>query len=95
MPQRKAGGILQGVFTVWKSSNWEKHFHINVLQLLSLKLPIITFTKKLLYLTIHVQIDNKVSLAYLLKMSGARNPQFLKSANQFGIIYCLIRSQLL
>ena len=30
------------------------------------------------HLTIHVQVDNKVALAYLLKMGGTRSPQLLK-----------------
>ena len=30
------------------------------------------------HLTIHVQVDNKVALAYLLKMGSTRSPQLLK-----------------
>ena len=59
-------------------SKEEKHFHINVLELLALKFTILIFTKNLPHLTIHVQIDNKVALTYLLKMGGTGSSQFLK-----------------
>ena len=39
---------------------------------------ILTVTKDLPHLTIRVQVDNKVALAYLLKMGGTRSPQLLK-----------------
>ena len=72
-------GILQGGFNKGKLSKEEKNFHINVLELLALQFPILTFTRNLSYLTIHVQVDNKVGLAYLLKMGGTRSPQLLKN----------------
>ena len=43
-----------------------------------IKIAILSFKKNLSHLTIHVQVDNKVALEYLLKMGGTRNPQFLK-----------------
>ena len=52
--------------------------HINVLKLLALKFAILTFGNNLSHLTVHFQVDNKVALAYLLKMSGIRSPQLLK-----------------
>ena len=59
-------------------SKEEKHFHINVVELLALKFTILIFTKNLPHFTIHVQIDNKVAQTYILKMGGTRSPQFLK-----------------
>ena len=64
-----------------KGRKWSKEvklFDINVLELLALKFAILTFTKNLSHLTIHIEVDNKVALAYLLKMGGTRNPQLLK-----------------
>ena len=55
----------KGVSTGEKWPKEEKHFHINVLELLALKIAILTFTKNLSHLTIHVQVGNKVALAYL------------------------------
>ena len=72
------GAYCKGVSTGGVWSKKEKHFHINILELLLLKFAILTFTKNFSYLTIHVQIDNKVALAYLLKMGGTRSPQLLK-----------------
>ena len=74
---KRLGGILQETFDRGKWSKEEKHFHINAQELLALKFAILTFTKNLSHLAIHVQVDNKVALAYLLKMGCARNPQFL------------------
>lgn len=56
----------------------DKHFHINVVELLALKFVALTFKKNLSNLTIHDQVDNKVALAYFLKMGGTHNPQLLK-----------------
>ena len=94
MPQQKEGwgAYRKIVSTGGKWSKEEKNFQINALELLALKSAILTFTKNLSHLTIYVQVDNKVALAYLLKMSGTRSPQLL---SQFEIIYYLIRSQLL
>ena len=39
---------------------------------------ILTLTKNLLHLTIHVQVENKVALACLLKMGDTRSLQLLK-----------------
>ena len=48
----------------------EKGHHINVLELMAVKFAILTFTKNLSILTIHIQMDKKVTLSYLLKMEG-------------------------
>ena len=72
------GAYNKGVSTGEKWSKEEKHFYINVLELLALKFAMLTFTKNLSHWTIHVQVDKKVALAHLLKMGGNRSPQFLK-----------------
>ena len=78
MPQQKAGCLLQGSFDRGKRSKKEKPFHINVLELLALKLVILTFTKNLSHLTIQIQVDNKVALTYFLKLGDTRSEQLLK-----------------
>ena len=70
------GAYYKGVSTGGKWSKEEKHFHINVLELLALKFEILTFKNNLSHLTVHV--DNKVTLVHVLKMGGTRNPQHLK-----------------
>ena len=47
--------------------------HINVLELLAIKLAIQTFSKTLKHKAIHLQVDNMVALTYLLKMGGTQN----------------------
>ena len=47
--------------------------HINVLELLAIKLAIQTFSKTLKHKAIQLQVDNIVALAYLLKMRGTQN----------------------
>ena len=74
----KGWGYTAMQFQQGEWSKEEKHFHINVLELLALKFTILIFTKNLPHFTIHVQIDNKVALTNLLKMGGTRSPQFLK-----------------
>ena len=49
----------------------------------------LTFTKNFSHLTIHVQVNNKVVLAYLLKMGVTHN--FQRSASQFRVICYIIR----
>ena len=74
---KRRGGNCKGVSTGEKWLKEEKHFHINAQELVALKFAILTFTKNLSHLTIHVQVDNKVALAYLL-MGDTRSPQLLK-----------------
>ena len=76
--RQRLGAYCKGFSTGGKWSKEEKLFHINILELLELKFAILTFTKNLSHLTIHVQVDNKVALAYLLNVGGTRNPQLLK-----------------
>ena len=75
---KRLGAYNKGVSTGEKWSKEEKHFYINVLKLVALKFAMLTFTKNLWHLAIHVQVDKKVALAYLLKMGGNHSPQFLK-----------------
>ena len=77
---KRLGGMLQGSFDRGKWSTGEKYFHINVLELLALIFSILTFTKDLSHLTIHVLVDNKVALAHLLKMGDTLSPQLLKTS---------------
>ena len=75
---KRLGAYCKGFSAGWKWSKEEKHFHINVLELLALKCAILTFTKNLSHLSIHVQVENKLALPYFLKMGGTRSPHLLK-----------------
>ena len=67
MPQQKTGGwggvYCKGISTGGEWSKEGKHFPINVVELLVLKFAILTFTKNLSHLTIHVQVDHKVAIS--------------------------------
>ena len=65
----------KGVLTGGKWSKDEKHFHINVLELLALKLAILTFTNSLPDLTIHVQVDNIALASTTLSFKDGWYPQ--------------------
>ena len=47
--------------------------HINLLELLAIKLAMQTFSKTLKHKAIHLQVDNMVALTYLLKIGGIQN----------------------
>ena len=66
-----------GMWSVQKIKN-----HINVLELLAIKLAIQTFLKTLKHKTIHLQEDNVVALTYLLKMGGTQNLKLVQLAKE-------------
>ena len=51
--------------------------HINILELKAVHLVILTFAKFKIVQRIHVQMDNKVALSYLVKMRGTHNKDLL------------------
>ena len=59
-------------------------YHINVLELLVIKLAIETFSKLLTHKAIHLQVDNMVALIYLLKKGGTKNLKLLQLAKKMG-----------
>ena len=74
MPQQKAGGTTcNGISTERMWSAPEMKSHINVFELLDIKLAIKTFWKTLKHKVIHLQVGNMVALTYLLKMGGSQN----------------------
>ena len=75
------GAHCNGISTGEKWSKKEQQHHINVLELVAVKFAILTFTKNLSNLTIHIQMDNKIALSYLLKMGGTHSLELLKISN--------------
>ena len=55
----------------------EMKYHINILELLALKLAILTFTKYREVKAMHLQVDNTVALTYVMKM-GRKGVRVLK-----------------
>ena len=56
--------------------------HINILELLAVKLAIQTFTKYRDVKAIHLQVDNIVALTYLTKMGGTQNLKMVELAKE-------------
>ena len=48
------------------------------IELMAVKFAILTFTKNLSNLTIHIQMDRKVTLSYILKMGSTSRLEILK-----------------
>ena len=69
--------------------------HINVLELLAIKLAKQIFSKTWKYKAIHLQVDNMVALTYLLKMRGTQNLKLFQLAKKHGIIFSKVGSLLL
>ena len=61
---------------VW--SKQRRSLHINVLELLAVKLALLSFTKNKKVRAIHVQIDNATGLRYLTKMRGVKSLEMIK-----------------
>ena len=76
------GAICDGVQTSGKWSEEERTLHINVLQLLAIKLSLFSFTKGKRVKAIHFQIDNKAALSYLLKMGGTKNENMIRLSKE-------------
>ena len=55
---------------------------MNVLELIAVKLPILTFTEGKSVTVIHLQIDNMTALSYLVKLGG--NSQSRTATNNQG-----------
>ena len=52
----------------------EQFYHINILQLVVVKLAILAFTKHKGNLHLHVEINIKADLPYILEMDSTKNP---------------------
>ena len=76
------GAVCQGTTTRGTWSYQERAKHINILELIAVKLGILTFTKGKSVTAIHLQIDNMTTLSYLVKMGGTRSPELLQVAKE-------------
>ena len=85
MPQQRVGGwraTCNGISTGGMWSAQEMKYHINILELLAVKLAIQTFTKYRDVKAIHLQVDNIVALTYLMKMGGTQNLKMVELAKE-------------
>ena len=68
----RLGSLLQWGVNWGTWSEKKENLHANVLELIAAKFVILTFTKGQSNIAIHLQIDNKTALLYLLKMGEGR-----------------------
>ena len=78
MTQQNAGGILQGSFDRGEIVIGGKAFSHKCSRITGIKICSPNFHKEFVTLDHHVQVDNKVALAYILRMGGTSSPQLLK-----------------
>ena len=71
------GGSLSGNHHKGTWSHQERTKRINVLELIAVRLAILTFTRGKSVTTIHLQIDNMTALSYLVKVGGTRSQELL------------------
>ena len=83
LPKQVRGrGVCQGTTTGGTWSYQERAKHINILELIAVKLAILTFTKGKSATAIHLRIDNMTALSHLVKMGGTRSPELLQVAKE-------------
>ena len=81
MLPKQAGGSLSGNHHGGKLvQNISKH--INILELIAVKLAILAFNKGKSITAIHLQRDNMTALSSLVKMGGTRSPELLQVAKE-------------
>ena len=76
------GATCHGISTGGMWSAQEMKYHINILELITVKLTIQTFTKYGDVKAIHLQVDNIVALTYLMKMGGTQNLKMVELAKE-------------
>ena len=76
------GASCQGLTTRGVWSKQERTLHINVLELLAVKLALLSFTKNRKVRAIHFQIDNATALRYLTKMEGVKSLEMIKLSKE-------------
>ena len=82
MLPKQVGGSLSGNHHGGTWSYQERTKHINILELIAVKLAILSFTKGKSVTEIHLQIDNMTALYYLVKMGRTRIPELLQVAKE-------------
>ena len=55
----------------------ESNLHVNVLELLAIKLALLTFSKKFNLKSVHFQVDDMIALSYLMKIEGTQNKEMI------------------
>ena len=78
--------VSGGIRTEDRWSKKEQDLHINQLDLLAIKFAILTFVKMWKMLAIHIQVENMITLSYLLKIGEKKNPELMQISKKIGNI---------
>ena len=78
----RLGAVCRGIRTGGQWCQEERGMHINILELLAVKLALLTFIKTNNIKSIHFQIDNKTAISYLLKMGGTKSQSMIKISKE-------------
>ena len=81
-PNKGWGAVCRRIKTGGQWSKKEQDLHMNQLELLAIKFATLTFGKMWKISAIHIQVDNMISLIYLLKMGGTKNPEPMQISNE-------------
>ena len=76
------GAVCNEVQTSGQWSEEERCLHINLLELLAIKLALFSFARGKRVKVIHFQIDNKAALSYLLKIGGTKNENTIRLSKE-------------
>ena len=81
---KKTGWVVpcQGLTTQGVWSRQERPLHINLLELLAVKLALLSFFKNREVRAILFQIDNTTALRYLKKMEGVKSLEMIKLSKE-------------
>ena len=59
-------------------SREERVLHINVLEMIAIKLALLSFHKMMNFRSVHLQVDNNIVLSYFLKMGGTVSKELIQ-----------------
>ena len=75
--KKGCGAYCQKVLIGGQWSLQESSLHINVLELLAIKLALLMFSKMFNLKSIHFQVNNMSALSYLMKIGGTQNKEMI------------------
>ena len=74
--------VCREIRTRGQWSKKEQYVNISHLELSAIKFAILTFAKMWEMSALHIQVDNKIALSYLLKMRGRKNPELIQISKE-------------
>ena len=82
MLPKRVGGVLSESVSRGQWSLQKSNLHINVVELLAIKLALLTFSKMLNLESVHFQINNMSALSCLMKKGGGGGGGYTKQGDR-------------